>query len=98
MELASIPQQPATAHMIGVSQQNHKASKKQAKLMQQRLDRLARVNIHLHGKIKTIKLTDFYNRITELTLNNRNLNNQLILYLYLHRYVFKSSRKGFRKV
>lgn len=46
MELASIP---PPAALVG-PQGTNKPSKKQAKLMQQRLDRLARVNIHLHGK------------------------------------------------
>lgn len=45
MEVASVPL------TRGLPPPGHKPSKKEAKLMQQRLERLARVNIHLHGKI-----------------------------------------------
>lgn len=45
MEIANAP--PLNT---GLPPQGHKPSKKQAKLMQQRLERLARINIHLQGK------------------------------------------------
>lgn len=45
MEVASLP---SNTNLPPVG---HKPTKKEAKLMQQRLERLAKVNIHLHGKI-----------------------------------------------
>lgn len=44
MEVASIPLSR------GLPPPNHKPSKKEAKLMQQKLEKLARINIHLQGK------------------------------------------------
>lgn len=39
----------------GLPPPGHKPSKKEAKLIQQRLEHLAKVNIHLHGKDYTDK-------------------------------------------
>lgn len=61
MEVASIP------FMRGLPPPSHKPSKKEAKLMQQKLEKLARINIHLHGKIFFVFIIYFItNRVETL--------------------------------
>lgn len=73
MEIASIPfNQELTANI-------HKPSKKQAKMIQQRLERMAMINIHLQGKQDT-----FENKIlTPTNTTNFYDNGNLYAHIYL---------------
>lgn len=75
----------------GLPPPGQKPSKKQAKLLQQRLERLARVNIHLQGKTLTNPPTVGSLVAISLNSNSRNL---ICLRKYLLATIFYGETTG----